>query len=161
MPRPVREAMLRGIDSNEIIVGAYVDNSSGAICPMLAAHRCGERTSFGTFARAWDQFTNANPAKPRRASRREIRALRSYLERSLMDADISGRPLGDEVRAVQKARRHRSEAEAQEGGALTLEELASAALDEARRDTTVRVSRRSGEEREDDDRRVHSLASGR
>ena len=84
--------MLRGIDDNEIIVGAYVDNHSGGICPMLAAHRCGERTTFGTFARAWDQFTDADPKKPRPATRREVRALRSYLENSLVGDDISGRP---------------------------------------------------------------------
>ena len=46
--------MLRGIDANPIIVGAYVDRASGGICPMLAAHRNGGRTSLASFARAWE-----------------------------------------------------------------------------------------------------------
>jgi hypothetical protein len=81
LPRHTREAMLRGIDGNRIIVGAYVDPRSGGICPMLAAHRNGGRTSVASFARAWDEYTGAR--RPRRATRREVRALRSLLERSL------------------------------------------------------------------------------
>jgi hypothetical protein len=84
LPRATREAMLRGIEGNEIIVGAYTDNEGG-ICPMLAAHRNGGRTSFASFARAWDEFTGAR--RPRAATRREIRALRSYLEMSLLTDD--------------------------------------------------------------------------
>ena len=81
LPRHTKEAMLRGIDSNRIIVGAYVDPRSGGICPMLAAHRNGGRTSVASFARAWDDFTGAK--RPRRATRREVRTLRSLLEWSL------------------------------------------------------------------------------
>ena len=81
LPRHTREAMLRGIDSNRIIVGAYVDPRSGGICPMLAAHRNGGRTSVASFARAWDEFTDAS--RPRRATRREVRTLRALLESSL------------------------------------------------------------------------------
>lgn len=73
--------MLRGIDTNRIIVGAYVDPESGGICPMLAAHRNGGRTSVASFARAWDDYTNAR--RRRRATRREVRTLRSLLESSL------------------------------------------------------------------------------
>jgi hypothetical protein len=73
--------MLRGIDTNRIIVGAYVDPESGGICPMLAAHRNGGRTSVASFARAWDDYTNAR--RRRRATRREVRTLRSLLEASL------------------------------------------------------------------------------
>jgi hypothetical protein len=85
LPRHTREAMLRGIDANPIIVGGYVDGEGG-VCPMLAAHRNGGRTSFASFAIAWDAFTGAG-RRPRRASRREIRALRSYLEMSLLGDD--------------------------------------------------------------------------
>lgn len=85
LPRHTKEAMLRGIDTNRIIVGAYVDPRSGGICPMLAAHRNGGRTSVASFARAWDEYTGAR--RPRRATRREVRALRSLLERSL-DLDL-------------------------------------------------------------------------
>ena len=114
MPLATREAMLRGIADAEIIVGAYVDNSTGGICPMLAAHRNGGRTNFGTFARAWDGFTRANPKRPRRATRREVRALRSYLERSLIGPDVAKTPLGREVRDVQASRRRLAEAAASE-----------------------------------------------
>ncbi|MGH2981077.1 MAG: hypothetical protein ACRDKV_03420 [Solirubrobacterales bacterium] len=85
LPRHTREAMLRGIESNPIIVGGYTDKEGG-VCPMLAAHRNGGRTSFASFARAWDAFTGAGK-RPRRASRREIRALRTYLEMSLLEDD--------------------------------------------------------------------------
>ena len=70
--------MLRGIAANRIIVGAYVDPSSGGICPMLAAHRNGGRTDLASFARAWDEYTGAR--RPRRATRREVAQLRSLLE---------------------------------------------------------------------------------
>lgn len=85
LPRHTKEAMLRGVESNRIIVGAYVDPRSGGICPMLAAHRNGGRTSVASFARAWDDFTGAK--RPRRATRREVRTLRSLLEWSLGVAD--------------------------------------------------------------------------
>ncbi|MBI5103560.1 MAG: hypothetical protein HZB46_00970, partial [Solirubrobacterales bacterium] len=45
LPLNTRHAMLQGIRSNEIIVGAYSDRTGG-VCPMLAAHRCVGRTSF-------------------------------------------------------------------------------------------------------------------
>jgi hypothetical protein len=81
LPRHTKLAMLRGIGSNRIIVGAYVDPRSGGVCPMLAAHRNGGRTSVAGFARAWDEYTDAR--RPRRATRREVRTLRSLLERGL------------------------------------------------------------------------------
>ena len=84
LPRATREAMLRGTEDNEIIVGAY-SYRQGGVCPMLAAHRNGGRTNFASFARAWDEFTGAR--RPRRATRREIRALRSHLEMSLLTDD--------------------------------------------------------------------------
>ena len=72
--------MLAGIDSGPIIVGAYTDGAGG-VCPMLAAHRRGGRTSLASFARAWDRYTEANNA--RRATPRELRTLRAMLEASL------------------------------------------------------------------------------
>ena len=86
LPRVTREAMIRGIDSNRIVVGAYVDRDSGGICPMLAAHRNGGRTDLASFARAWDRYTGAK--RPRLATRRELHALRSLLEGTLAD-DLS------------------------------------------------------------------------
>jgi len=74
--------MLRGIEHNDIIAGGYADKQLGRICPMLAAHRNGGRINLSSFARAWDRFTDAQ--RPRLATGRELRALRSYLELSLL-----------------------------------------------------------------------------
>ena len=81
LPLRTREAMLTGIRSHEIIVGAYSDRAGG-VCPMLAAHRCGGRTSFVSFAHAWDRFAKARRA--RRATPRELRILEGQLEASLL-----------------------------------------------------------------------------
>jgi hypothetical protein len=80
LPLGTRKAMLEGMDLNTIIVGAYVDRSGG-VCPMLAAHRNGGRTSLASFARAWDRYTR--PRRPRPASERELRTLRTMLEASI------------------------------------------------------------------------------
>jgi hypothetical protein len=84
LPVRTRRAMLQGIRSNDIIVGAYADRAGG-VCPMLAAHRCGGRTSFVSFARAWDRF--AGSRKARRATARELRILEGQLEASLLAED--------------------------------------------------------------------------
>ncbi len=83
LPRRSREAMLRAIEEEPIIAGAYSDAVSGGVCPMLAAHRHGGRAEPSSFARAWDCFVGAR--RPRPASGRELRALRSYLEISLIE----------------------------------------------------------------------------
>ena len=80
MPMHTRVAMLQGVREDTIIVGAYTD-ASGGVCPMLAAHRCGGRTSFVSFARTWDKFTGAKRA--RRATARELRILEGHLTASL------------------------------------------------------------------------------
>jgi hypothetical protein len=79
--------MLEGIGENDIIVGAYTDRD-GRVCPMLAAHRHGGRTSLASFARAWDRYTGAR--RPRPASEREVRTLRAMLEASLIYSDEVG-----------------------------------------------------------------------
>src|SRR6478735_8945058 len=81
LPVRTRRAMLDGIRSSEIIVGAYSDRAGG-VCPMLAAHRCGGRTSFVSFAHAWDRFAKARRA--RRATARELRVLETHLEASIL-----------------------------------------------------------------------------
>jgi hypothetical protein len=81
LPVHTRVAMLEGVRRWSIIVGAYTDRRGG-VCPMLAAHRCGGRTDFRSFARAWDRFTRAG-RKGRRATDREIRTLAAQLEGSL------------------------------------------------------------------------------
>ena len=116
LPQRTRVAMLHGIRDNDIIVGAYTDNATGGICPMLAAHRNGGRTNLASFARAWDRFTGAK--RPRLAEDREIRALTSYLEHSLLRDEqggdsltaVAGRIRADrEERARRSAKRRRGE----------------------------------------------------
>ena len=82
LPARTREAMLEGIRSSPIVVGAYTDGDGG-ICPMLAAHRHGGRTSFVSFARAWDAFARTKTI--RRATEREVRTLENLLVASLAD----------------------------------------------------------------------------
>ena len=136
LPSRTKEAMLRGIRSNRVIVGAYVDRRGG-VCPMLAAHRNGGRTNFGTFARAWDAYTDANQRKPRRASRREVRTLEGYLEMSLIRDGIElgtethpDRPLADEVREVKATRRRLAEAVAREGADVSVADVLTTAYGE-------------------------------
>ena len=81
LPSTTRAAMLEGVRTWPIIVGAYTDRRGG-VCPMLAAHRCGGRTDFLAFARAWDRFTHAK--RPRRATEREVATLIAYLEAGLL-----------------------------------------------------------------------------
>jgi hypothetical protein len=81
LPLATRRAMLDGIDASRIIVGAYTDRQGG-VCPMLAAHRNGGRTSLASFARAWDRYTGA-ARRSRPATDRELNTLRSMLEASI------------------------------------------------------------------------------
>ena len=74
--------MLDGIRANPIIVGAYTD-SQGGICPMLAAHRNGGRTTLLAFARSWDRY--AGSRRVRKASRRELSVLERLLTQSLAE----------------------------------------------------------------------------
>jgi hypothetical protein len=135
MPVRTKEAMLHGIRSNRVIVGAYVDKRGG-VCPMLAAHRNGGRTNFGTFARAWDAFTGASLRKPRRASRREVRVLEGYLEMALLREGVHGseplpeRPLAEEVRDIQASRRRLAAAEASDSAEVTVEDVLATAYAE-------------------------------
>jgi hypothetical protein len=133
LPRATREAMLRGIDANPIVVGAYVDRASGGICPMLAAHRNGGRTSVASFARTWDSYTGAK--RPRLATRREVRTLRSLLEGTLAEGVADG---GSIAAAAAQIRAERAELAARqarcanpEGPAVTEPE-----------DAPIRVDRR-------------------
>jgi hypothetical protein len=107
--------MLRGIETNSIIVGGYTDGDGG-VCPMLAAHRNGGRTSFASFADAWDAFTGAG-RRPRRANRRELRALSTYLEMSLLEDDtrigtnVSLTAIAGQIRAERREMAERDDSE--------------------------------------------------
>ena len=102
MPRASREAMLRGIEENTIVVGAYTDRNTGGICPMLAAHRNGGRTDLASFARSWDRYTDAR--RPRLATEREVRTLRSLLEGSLIAEDAPTGSLVDHAARIRAER---------------------------------------------------------
>jgi hypothetical protein len=80
LPLRTREAMLAGVRSQEILVGAYSDRH-GRVCPMLAAHRFGGRTNLLAFARAWDRFAGTRRARP--ATPRELRVLEAHLRASI------------------------------------------------------------------------------
>ena len=108
LPIETKQAMLVGLDNETIVTGAY--SHDGGVCPMLAAHRRGGRTSQAAFARAWDRYTGARQG--RAASERELRTLRVMLEASLSD-DVSltdvGRPkrdTGERNRMPELRRRH-------------------------------------------------------
>ena len=88
LPYETRVAMLDGMRQyDRIIVGAYTDRTGG-VCPMLAAHRCGGRTDFRSFARAWDRFTGAGK-RARKATEREVCTLTTQLEASIWEEDES------------------------------------------------------------------------
>ena len=109
LPLRTRQAMLDGIRDNDIIVGAYSDRHGG-VCPMLAAHRHGGRTSVVAFAHAWDRFSGAKRA--RRATARELRVLTAQLEASILaEAD-----LGAAIRDHQAIARDRRAREARGTG---------------------------------------------
>jgi hypothetical protein len=109
LPVETRVAMLEGIRSNDIIVGAYTSRDGG-VCPMLAAHRCGGRTSLISFAHTWDRFTQAKRA--RRATERELRILTAHLEASLLAEHLP------EIERVLAEHRERLEHNAAEHGEI-------------------------------------------
>jgi hypothetical protein len=86
LPLATRQAMLDGIASSRIIVGAYTDRKGG-VCPMLAAHRNGGRTSLASFAHAWDRYTGAG-RRARPATERELNTLRAMLEASIAIKEV-------------------------------------------------------------------------
>ena len=103
LPLKTRKAMLDGIESNRIIVGAYTDRKGG-VCPMLAAHRNGGRTSFATFALAWDRYTGAR-RRPRPATDRELNTLRTMLEASIALDELPS--VADVAREAKESRARR------------------------------------------------------
>jgi hypothetical protein len=109
LPVETRAAMLDGVRSNDIIVGAYTSRDGG-VCPMLAAHRNGGRTSLISFAHTWDSFTRAKRA--RRATEREVRILTAHLEASLLSEHLP------ELESAVPAHRARLERNVAEHGSI-------------------------------------------
>jgi hypothetical protein len=87
MPIETRRAMLDAIGRNPIIVGAYA--AGDGVCPMLAAHRNGGRTDCAEFARTWDRYCRATK-RSRRATERELNALKTMLEESIAVESVVG-----------------------------------------------------------------------
>ena len=131
MPSTTRQAMLDGITSNRIIVGAYTDRRGG-VCPMLAAHRHGGRTALASFARAWDRYTNAH-GRPRPATERELRTLKAMLQASLYSED-SRSDLTEAVSQLKAAKERRAREEA----------VAPPKVDTGERDRTPELKKRHG-----------------
>jgi hypothetical protein len=107
LPATTRAAMLEGMSTNEIIVGAYTDGDG--VCPMLAAHRAGGRTNFIAFAKAWDRFAFRGTRIPlaRPATERELLILRTHLEASLLDDQGPAPDLGEAMAEHRELRRRR------------------------------------------------------
>jgi hypothetical protein len=103
LPLQTRRAMLGGVESNRIIVGAYVDKQGG-VCPMLAAHRNGGRTSLASFAHAWDRYTGVR-RRARPATERELNTLTAMLEASIALDELPS--VGDVAREAQASRARR------------------------------------------------------
>jgi hypothetical protein len=102
LPIETKRAMLVGLENEAIVTGAY--SLDGGICPMLAAHRRGGRTSQESFAQSWDRYTGAQ--KGRRATERELRTLRTMLEASLLEPEaISLVDAAAEFRAARPEKR--------------------------------------------------------
>jgi hypothetical protein len=109
MPIRSRQAMLGGIEANQIIVGAYTDRRGG-VCPMLAAHRNGGRTSLASFAGAWDRYTGAR-GRARPATPRELNTLRAMLEASIAlddGVDLSSVQRPERAAPADTGERHRA-----------------------------------------------------
>jgi len=96
--------MLEGVESNRIIVGAYTDKKGG-VCPMLAAHRNGGRTSLVSFARAWDRYTGVRRRRARPATERELTTLTTMLEASIAVDELPS--LADVVSETRASRARR------------------------------------------------------
>jgi hypothetical protein len=83
LPERTRKAMLVGLQNNTVITGAFA--GSGGICPMMAAHREGGRTTCVSFPEAWDKFTGVyGRAICRPATQYEVALLRAEIEQSLV-----------------------------------------------------------------------------
>jgi hypothetical protein len=114
LPFETQRAMLDGLRRyDRIIAGAYSDRYGG-VCPMLAAHRCGGRTDFRSFARAWDGFAGAKRA--RAVTDRERHTLQAQLEVAVMEEERRR----DLVRLARRAsedaaRRHSEERQGKQG----------------------------------------------
>jgi hypothetical protein len=105
LPERTRQAMLVGLADNTVITGAF--SGSGGVCPMLAAHRAGGRTSCVSFPEAWDKFTGVHGRNIcRHATEYEVAILRREIEASLVrqPSDLA-EAIADHQKMVESRRR--------------------------------------------------------
>jgi hypothetical protein len=107
LPERTRQAMLAGLGSNTVITGAFSDGSG--VCPMLAAHRAGGRTSCVSFPEAWDTFCGVHGRNiTRQATQEEVSVLRAQLQLSLEHRDVDttlSAAINDHLAMVENRRR--------------------------------------------------------
>ncbi len=111
LPERTRKAMLIGLSGNTVITGAFTGD--GGVCPMMAAHREGGRTSCVSFPEAWDRFTGvAGRQIVRPATAYEVATLRAQIEESLKPSPTASSSMLAEAiaehQATVEARRRRS-----------------------------------------------------
>jgi hypothetical protein len=98
--------MLSGLGTNTVITGAFSDGTG--ICPMLAAHRNGGRTSAVSFPEAWDTFCGVHGRNiTRPATQEEVSVLRAQLQDSLdvrVDTSLSD-AINEHLASVERRRR--------------------------------------------------------
>jgi hypothetical protein len=105
LPVRTRQAMLVGLAHNTVITGAF--SGSGGVCPMLAAHREGGRTTCVFFPEAWDKFTGVYGRNIcRHATQYEVGILRAEIEASLVPqtSDLAA-AIADHEKMVESRRR--------------------------------------------------------
>jgi hypothetical protein len=105
LPVRTRQAMLVGLAHNTVITGAF--SGSGGVCPMLAAHREGGRTTCVSFPEAWDKFTGVYGRNIcRHATEYEVGILRAEIEASLVPqtSDLAA-AIEDHQKMVESRRR--------------------------------------------------------
>lgn len=94
LPERTRKAMLVGLDNNTVITGAFTGGDG--VCPMMAAHRAGGRTSCVSFPEAWDKYTGVyGRGITRQATAYEVQTLRQEILASL-DTPVQS-PLADAI----------------------------------------------------------------
>ena len=148
LPLATRRAMLEGMQTNSIIVGAD-GNPHGGVCPIYAASTPPSKRIGKPFARAWDRYAGAR--LPRPASDRELRALRSMLETSI-ELETEPTVFLDAAIAAHRASEARSQAASHVREENVRETLPSARearepaprRDSGDRDRTGELSRRHG-----------------
>jgi len=105
LPERTRRAMLVGLANNTVITGAF--SGGNGVCPMVAAHREGGRTSCVSFPEAWDRFTGVHGRNIcRHATEYEVGILRAEIEASLVPqtSDLA-EAIADHEKMVESRRR--------------------------------------------------------